>query len=464
MATNTKQVHVPREFRGRDVAASTGRFLWHFVQMIVAMMLGMGLYHLLTGKALAAYPVLNFAGMELSMIPPMVALMLYQRHGWRCSAEMVGAMLVGPAVFLACAQFGLHNYIPGLSRETLFGLSDATMYLGMLGAMLYRREMYTRPHAGHQHASASAAATAHTIRVPTVDTSTTTTLSMTPRSADSIEVSFGITGMTCASCVRKIETSLKKVDGVERAQVNLATERATVRYNPTKADLPALAAAVERAGYSAKLPEAAAVTAAPVPQQLVIPITGMTCASCVHHVEQAIGKVPGIESVKVNLGTERAMVRGVIDIEAIRRAVEAAGYGIGKVASQAVVSQAAGQDTEQLERAREARDKLIRASVSRAIGVPMMIAMLVQLPIERRMLYYLFFAFATPVQFWAGWSFYKGAWQALRHGSMNMNTLVAAGTTVAYLFSVFVTFCPASRSRGAWRPNRTTKAPSLSSP
>lgn len=127
-------------FRGR-----AGRFLWHFVQMVLAMMLGMGIYHLLTGKRLAAYPVLNYAGMELSMIPPMVALMLYHRHGWRHNVEMVGAMLVGPAVFLTCAQLGLHNYIPGLSREMLLVLSDATMYAGMLGAMLYRREMYTAP-------------------------------------------------------------------------------------------------------------------------------------------------------------------------------------------------------------------------------------------------------------------------------------------------------------------------------
>ncbi len=96
------------------------------------------------------------------MIPGMVVLMLYQRHGWRHSADMAGAMLIGPAVFLTAAQLGLQNYIPGLSERTLFVLSDATMTLGMLGDMLYRREMYTRPHAGHQHAEhAEHAAHAH---------------------------------------------------------------------------------------------------------------------------------------------------------------------------------------------------------------------------------------------------------------------------------------------------------------
>jgi hypothetical protein len=135
-------------------ARSVGRFVWHFVQMLVAMMVGMGIFHMLTGRPSEANRILWYAGMELSMIPTMVALMLYQRHGWRHSVEMAGAMLIGPAVFLGCAQLGWHNYIPGLTRETLFGLADVTMFLGMVGAMLYRREMYTRPHAGHQHAEA----------------------------------------------------------------------------------------------------------------------------------------------------------------------------------------------------------------------------------------------------------------------------------------------------------------------
>jgi hypothetical protein len=139
--------------RTQSSLAQVRRFVWHLVQMIVAMMVGMMVFHWLFDRALAEYPVLWNAGMGLSMLPPMVALMLYQRHGWRYSAEMVGAMLLGPVIFLACAQLGLHNYIPGLTREALFVLSDASMYLGMLGAMLYRREHYTGK-AGHSaHAS-----------------------------------------------------------------------------------------------------------------------------------------------------------------------------------------------------------------------------------------------------------------------------------------------------------------------
>lgn len=146
MATHARHAHGLATGQ-MTTTAGVGRFLWHLVQMLIAMMAGMMLYHLLAGKSTDANKVLWYAGMELSMIPPMLALMLYQRHGWRCSIEMAAAMLVGPAIFLACAQFGWHTYVPGLTRNSLFGLSDATMYLGMLGVMLYRREMYTRPHA-----------------------------------------------------------------------------------------------------------------------------------------------------------------------------------------------------------------------------------------------------------------------------------------------------------------------------
>ncbi len=152
MATSTTYFNIATKLPAIGFAASVGRFLWHFVQMFVAMMVGMMPYHAIFGKSPAGNTILWYAGMELSMVPGMVILMLYQRHGWRHTAEMAIAMLVGPAVFLACAQLGLHNYISGLSVNTLLRLSNTTMIIGMLAAMLYRREMYTRPHAAHQQA------------------------------------------------------------------------------------------------------------------------------------------------------------------------------------------------------------------------------------------------------------------------------------------------------------------------
>ena len=89
------------------------------------------------------------------MIPPMIALMRYHRHSWQRSLEMAAAMLAGPLVILICAQLGLHTYVPGLSLKTLFVLGDISMYVGMLGVMLYRRAEYTTGHADHQHAGSA---------------------------------------------------------------------------------------------------------------------------------------------------------------------------------------------------------------------------------------------------------------------------------------------------------------------
>ncbi len=152
MATNVGYANGLMNGQLRSATARAGRFLLHFVEMFAAMMIGMMPYHAIFGKSPTGNTILWFAGMELSMVPGMVVLMLYQRHGWRHSAEMAGAMLIGPAIILSCAQLGWHSYIPGLSLNTLLGLSDLAMLVGMLGAMLYRRDMYTRPHAGHQHA------------------------------------------------------------------------------------------------------------------------------------------------------------------------------------------------------------------------------------------------------------------------------------------------------------------------
>ncbi len=132
-------------------------------------------------------------------------------------------------------------------------------------------------------------------------------------------MSLPITGMTCASCVRRVERTLGKVAGVQGASVNLASERATVSYDPAQAGLDELKAAVERAGYGVRR------------EEIVLPIGGMTCASCVRRVERALAKAPGVESVAVNLATERATVGyypGAASVADLRAAVERAGYTV----------------------------------------------------------------------------------------------------------------------------------------
>ncbi|HMR72114.1 MAG TPA: copper ion binding protein, partial [Rubrivivax sp.] len=125
-----------------------------------------------------------------------------------------------------------------------------------------------------------------------------------------------IAGMTCASCVRRVERALAAVPGVEGAEVNLATEAATVRA-PAAIDPAALVAAVERAGFA--VPES----------RTTLAIDGMTCASCVRRVERALAALPGVREASVNLATNEAVVRqlGVADAAALVAAVERAGYG-----------------------------------------------------------------------------------------------------------------------------------------
>ncbi|MFC6048312.1 copper ion binding protein, partial [Methylobacterium hispanicum] len=125
-----------------------------------------------------------------------------------------------------------------------------------------------------------------------------------PRKAAGTTISLPVEGMSCASCVGRVERALGKVEGVEAVSVNLATERADIRASGSL-DPERLAQAVEAAGYS-------------VPAQAVeLSIEGMTCASCVGRVERALKAVPGVAEATVNLATERASVRGTANLHAL---------------------------------------------------------------------------------------------------------------------------------------------------
>ncbi|MFL5735191.1 MAG: heavy metal translocating P-type ATPase [Chloroflexia bacterium] len=251
------------------------------------------------------------------------------------------------------------------------------------------------------------------------------------------ELTLPVGGMTCASCVRRVERALQKVEGVSEAGVNLATERATVKYKPTLVGVNDLKAAVERAGYTVPT------------EEVSLPIEGMTCASCVRRVEKSLAKLPGVESVAVNLATEQATVKynpAMVGTGDFRQAVARAGYGI-RAEEQAQARAMAVQGEEPVDRDRERRLREIRELrdkfvVSLVAAVVIMALMFLPLPWPMQTRYYIMFLIATPVQIWAGWQFYRGTWMAARHFTTNMNTLVAVGTSVAYLYSVFVTFFP----------------------
>lgn len=226
-----------------------------------------------------------------------------------------------------------------------------------------------------------------------------------------------IEGMTCASCVGRVERALSQVPGVRRASVNLATETAEV-----EADAPVqaatLRAAVEKAGYE-------------IPAGSVdLSIGGMTCASCVSRVEKALARVPGVAGAEVNLATETARVSLVskVDPAVLIAAVEKAGYEARLSAQSAPATEAApaGLPT------------WWPIALAGALSLPLVVPMLLMpFGIHWMPNGWVQWALATPVQFWLGARFYRGAWKALRARTGNMDLLVALGTSAAYGLSVY---------------------------
>ncbi|MCX8032702.1 MAG: heavy metal translocating P-type ATPase [Thermoleophilia bacterium] len=176
---------------------------------------------------------------------------------------------------------------------------------------------------------------------------------------------------------------------------------------------------------------------------LSVPVLGLHCAACVARVEKAVASVPGVERAAVNLATERLTVlyrAKETSPERIAEAVEAAGYRL--VLSQQHVAQ---ETVAEQARAQEARLLRLKFSVALAVGVVLLLMMLIpESWIGMRWQRVIMLVLSTPVQFWAGSQFYLGAWRALRRGTSDMNTLVAVGTSVAYLYSAAVTLFPES--------------------
>jgi P-type Cu+ transporter len=228
--------------------------------------------------------------------------------------------------------------------------------------------------------------------------------------------SLAVHGMTCASCVRRVEKALAQVPGVEQASVNLATERATVVADT--ALLPTLAQAITQAGYEVGQ------------QTLTLAIEGMTCASCVGRVERSLKALPGVLAASVNLATNQARVEWLdgADTVALLAAVTQAGYTARPVGTL--------QDEQALhQRARQRETWELVAGL--VLCAPLVLPMLGDLMGRHWMLSAGWqWALATPVQFWLGARFYKAGWHALRAGTGNMDLLVALGTTAAYGLSL----------------------------
>ncbi len=245
------------------------------------------------------------------------------------------------------------------------------------------------------------------------------------------QITLPITGMHCANCSTTIERNLKKLDGVAEANVNYATEKATVVFDPTRLGEDAIIGKIKDVGYGV-------ATA-----KVELPITGMTCANCSATIERTLNKkVPGVVAATVNLATEKATVEyipGQVSRADLVAAIERVGYG--------VVEAEAGQleDAEQAAREAEIRDQSHKFWTGVAFTLPLfLLAMardfgLLGMAGHAPWLNWLMLALALPVQFYVGWDYYVGGFKALRNGSANMDVLVAMGSSAAFFYSLPVT-------------------------
>ena len=274
---------------------------------------------------------------------------------------------------------------------------------------------------------------------------------MTPDKSETASADLIVQGMTCASCVRRVEGALRAVPGVHDATVNYATSQARVTFDPRAANTNVLVDAIEAAGYESPRPRDAGGTAD-------IGIIGMTCAACVRRIEKALRAVPGVREATVNLVTNRATVGfdpAVTSTAALEAAIQKAGYEVARVAvaSPSTPQPAAAARAQALEEA-EAREQ-------RSIRRDFIIALVLSLPpvvlamshgtipgLDGGLGRLLQFLLVTPVVFGPGMRFLRLAWKALRHRTADMNTLVSIGVLAAWGYSTVALFAPDLFVRG----------------
>jgi len=244
------------------------------------------------------------------------------------------------------------------------------------------------------------------------------------------QLTVPVLGMTCANCVASVERSAKKVEGVNDAVVNFASEKVTLTYDPALTDTQAVIERIHRAGYE-------------VPTATVeLPLIGMTCANCAGNIQRALQKVDGVLDVNVNYATEKASVDyivGATNRTELVAAVRKAGYDVVEADSDEEMV-----DAEAAAREAEIHHQERRLLIGIIFTVPLLIISmgrdlgLLGAWSHAAWVNWLFLALATPVQFYVGKDYYVGAYKSLRNGSANMDVLVALGSSAAYFYSIAV--------------------------
>ena len=234
-------------------------------------------------------------------------------------------------------------------------------------------------------------------------------------------------GMTCAACSSRVERGLAKLPGVEQAAVNLATGKAAVTYDRSQLSLNEIAQKIEALGYEV------------IRDKVELKITGMTCAACSGRVERSLKKLPGVVNAVVNLAVEKATVEyypDVVSVQDIKAKIEATGFGALDLTDTAAV------DKQQQTHEAESNKQRFRLLLAAGFSAPLLLGMMLHMAgvmggfTEFLMNPYFQLVLATPVQFIAGWQFYRGAYMVLKNGSANMDVLVVLGTSAAYFYSI----------------------------
>ena len=254
-------------------------------------------------------------------------------------------------------------------------------------------------------------------------------------------IDLPIAGMSCAGCASTIQKNLGALKGVESANVNFATAQATVLFQPKQVDPADLISRIRKSGYDVGT------------ASVEIPIQGMFCASCVKAIEKALLRENGITKAVVNLASEKAKIEyipSLINLPKIKKVVEQTGYKVLKLPEEG--------DLEDFEsKIRETEYKKLRTKffIGAILGLIIFFGSMPHwfswVPSFLNN-FFVLWILATPVQFWIGGQFYRGAWSAFRHRNADMNTLIAVGTSAAYLYSVAATVFPSFFQVGGLEP------------
>ncbi|MFD6507867.1 heavy metal translocating P-type ATPase [Bacillus sp. NPDC060175] len=242
------------------------------------------------------------------------------------------------------------------------------------------------------------------------------------------EANLQISGMTCAACANRIEKGLKKVEGVQEANVNFALEKTKILYDPTQTNPQQFKEKVESLGYGI------------VSDKAEFTVSGMTCAACANRVEKRLNKLEGVNKATVNFALESATVDfnpDEISVNEMKSAITKLGYKLEVKSDE--------QDASTDHRLQEIERQKKKFIISFILSFPLLWAMVshfsftsfIYLP-DMLMNPWVQLALATPVQFIIGGQFYIGAYKALRNKSANMDVLVALGTSAAYFYSVYL--------------------------